>query len=208
VNCDVYYSEMTYYVLGQGGQVLAEYDSLSASTPPKARYVYAGSQRIAMVDAQNRVYYYLNDHLGSAAVVIDSAGNVKDKYKYKPFGESAGTTVTLGQSYRYTGKPLDEEMDLDWYYYGARYYDPEIGRFLAIDPLHGKYPILSPYAYVANNPLIYLDPNGKDILNDQGNVISNANVFWGLVRFNMLLARVPHHLWWDIEMIDNEDTAS
>ena len=62
-----------------------------------------------MVDAQNHVYYYLNDHLGSAAVVIDSAGNVKDKYKYRPFGGEHQHTMVLGQAYRYTGKPLDEE---------------------------------------------------------------------------------------------------
>jgi len=71
----------------------------------------------------------------------------------------------LGQAYRYTGKPLDEEFDLDWYYYGARYYDPSIGRFPSMDPLHGKYPGWSPYAYCKNNPILRIDPNGlTDIL--------------------------------------------
>ena len=60
---------------------------------PKTRYVYAGNHRIALIDSANHVYYYLNDHLGSAAVVIDSSGNVKDKYRYAAFGGSDGTTI-------------------------------------------------------------------------------------------------------------------
>ena len=114
-----------------------------------------------MLDDQGNVYYYLNDHLGSAAVVINSSGTVRDKHKYQAFGGSDGSSVVLGQAYRYTGKPLDEEFDLDWYYYGARYYDPSIGRFPSIDPLHGKYPGWSPYAYCLNNPLRLVDPDGR-----------------------------------------------
>jgi len=113
-----------------------------------------------MLDDQGNVYYYLNDHLGSAAVVINSSGTVRDKHRYQAFGGSDGASVVLGQAYRYTGKPLDEELDLDWYYYGARYYDPSIGRFPSIDPLRGKYPGWSPYAYCLNNPLSLVDDQG------------------------------------------------
>ena len=59
-----YESDWTYYVRGQSGKVLAEYEDLDED--PTARYVYAGSQRIAMLDSLGNVYYYLNDHLGSA----------------------------------------------------------------------------------------------------------------------------------------------
>jgi RHS repeat-associated protein len=48
--------------------------------------------------------------------------------------------------------------------FGARMYDSRLGRWFAIDPLARKYPMLSPYAFVANNPLIYIDPDGKDII--------------------------------------------
>ncbi|MEW6412635.1 MAG: hypothetical protein AB1483_09205 [Candidatus Zixiibacteriota bacterium] len=64
------------------------------------------------------------------------------------------------------------------------------GRFVATDPHAFKYPSISPYVYVANNPLIYLDPDGKDILNDQRNVISNSQVFWSLVIFNATLGGI------------------
>gem|GEM_PF-4075133 len=94
-------------------------------------------------------------------MVINSSGTVRDKHKYQAFGGSDGSSVGLGQAYRYTGKPLDEELGLGWYYYGARYYDPSIGRFPSIDPLHGKSPGWSPYAYCLNNPLRLVDPDGR-----------------------------------------------
>jgi len=50
---------------------------------------------------------------------------------------------------------------LGLYYYGARYYDAELGRFITVDPARGKYPGLSPYIYCANNPLKYVDPDGR-----------------------------------------------
>jgi len=65
-----------------------------------------------------------------------------------------------GNKELFTGKELDEGTGLS--YFGARYYDAGIGRWLAVDPLAEKYPSLSPYVYCANNPLIYLDGNGKD----------------------------------------------
>lgn len=65
----------------------------------------------------------------------------------------------------FNGKENDNEVkgtgnSLD---FGARIYDPRIGRWLSVDPLSGKYPSLSPYAFVANNPIIYIDPDGKRI---------------------------------------------
>jgi len=83
-------------------------------------------------------------------------------YRYYAFGETESEQITLNQAYKYTGKPFDSELDLDIYYYGARYYNPHLGRWLAVDPSQGKYPSLSPYAYCANNPMKYIDPDGED----------------------------------------------
>jgi len=77
------------------------------------------------------------------------------------YGESYWEETNLSQSYRYTGKPLDSESGLGLYYYGARYYDPEIGRFLAIDPAADKYPGWSPYVYTLDSPLKFVDPTGE-----------------------------------------------
>ena len=66
---------LTWYIVSNG-KVLAEYDGLTKALHYK--YIYAGDQRIAMRDGVNRLHYYLNDHLGSARVVIDSTGTIRD----------------------------------------------------------------------------------------------------------------------------------
>ena len=61
--------------------------------------------------------------------------------------------------YKFNGKELDPQTG--YYYYGARYYDPVVSRWLSVDPLTEKYPGLSPYNYTANNPVMLVDPDGK-----------------------------------------------
>ena len=108
--------------------------------------------------------YYVNDHLGNTRVVLDEAGDVKEFYDYYPFGLSLRENIVGDEKarFKFTGKELDEEQGLDWYYFGARYYDASIGRWLSLDPLAGKYQSLSPYNYVANNPLLFVDYDGND----------------------------------------------
>jgi RHS repeat-associated protein len=83
---------------------------------------------------------------------------------YHDVGQTAAESVSTGQKHRYTGKPFDDEGSFDLYYYGARYYDPLLGRFIAVDPLQGSDPGRSPYAYCANNPFRYVDPNGNNAI--------------------------------------------
>ena len=65
--------------------------------------------------------------------------------------------------YKYNGKELDESLGLNWHDYGARNYDATLGRWMNLDPLAEKYMVLSPYNFVANNPLIFFDPDGMEI---------------------------------------------
>jgi RHS repeat-associated protein len=68
--------------------------------------------------------------------------------------------------YKFNAKELDEETGM--YYYGARYYTPEVSIWLSVDPLADKYPSMSPYIYCAGNPVILVDPNGMDwFLNEE-----------------------------------------
>jgi RHS repeat-associated protein len=113
-------------------------------------------------------YYYLTDHLGNNRLVANASGIPVQKTHYYPFGmafaESQPPNETqVKQPYKYNGKELDQMHGLNQYDYAARYYDPAIARFTTIDPKAEKYYSISPYAYCANNPVRYTDPDGQEI---------------------------------------------
>ena len=119
-------------------------------------------------------FYHLHDHLGNTRVIVDEDANVVESYDYYPFGMVMRSNISdnLGTIHKFTGKELDDEHGLDWYYFGARFYDPEIGRFLGIDPYSDAYPSWTPYQYGLNNPVIYFDFDGRSTVTDSsGNVI-------------------------------------
>ncbi|MDH6310684.1 RHS repeat-associated protein [Dysgonomonas sp. PFB1-18] len=110
-----------------------------------------------------KYYFFQQDHLGNTRVVQDQDGTLIQRKYYYPFGAGfAENTKDNGkQPYKYNGKELDQMHRLDWYDYSARHYDPALGRFTTVDPLAEDYYSISPYAYVMNNPLKYIDPDGK-----------------------------------------------
>lgn len=69
-------------------------------------------------------------------------------------------TGTYDNKWKFNGKELDDATGM--YYYGARYYDPRISIFVSVDPLAEKYLNMTPYNYVANNPVNAIDPDGRD----------------------------------------------
>gem|GEM_PF-4390698 len=110
------------------------------------------------------VRYQYDNHLGSACLELDELGAIISYEEYHPFGTTSyrsgrsETEVSL-KLYKYCGKERDEETGL--YYYGARYYTGWIGRWISTDPLKEKYLNLSPYNYCANNPVMFVDPDGR-----------------------------------------------
>ena len=144
----------TYYLRGPGGSVLAEYSGQTLS----ARYVYAGNRRIARI-AGSSASFYLADHLGSTRALVDEAGAVTAAYDYWPYGKVLASSGTGSTHFRFTGHERDSESGLD--YMLARSYAYDVGRFLRPDPMQGEYPGISPYAYAANNPLKFVDPDGR-----------------------------------------------
>ena len=89
-------------------------------------------------------------------------------------------TTAPENKYQYNGKELNEELGLNWNDYGARYYDPAIARWGQIDPLAEEYYPISTYAYVANNPNLFIDPDGMQIdlgsLSDSEREQYNSNI--------------------------------
>ena len=121
------------------------------------------------------VYQY-KDHLGNVRLSYSDANNdgtitnseIIEENNYYPFGlqhEGYNNTVistNTGQKYKYNGKELQDELNLNVYNYGARNYDPAIGRWMNIDPLAEKHLHQTPYLYCNANPVIFMDPDGKD----------------------------------------------
>lgn len=141
----------------------------SETTDYIGNYVYENNtlKRILTENGyvENGIYhFYVNDHLGSNRLVVCEPMS-SQAVNYYPFGMANGDHRAADyQSYKYTGKELDMNQGLNLYDYGARYYDPGTGRFTSMDPLAEKYYSISPYAYCANNPMKYIDPDGKKIV--------------------------------------------
>ena len=111
--------------------------------------------------AENDVYYYHGDHLGSASWITETNGKPIQYIHYAPYGEFIDNqrTIDYDERYKFTGKERDAESGYD--YFGARYYASPFSFWLSVDPLADKYPAISPYAYCTWNPIKFIDPDGN-----------------------------------------------
>jgi len=107
--------------------------------------------------------FYHGDHLGSASLVTDSAGNVIDRQAYMPYGEDRFVSGTFAPKYQFNFK---ERESTGFYDYSARLYNPATGRWLSADSSASDG--LNRYMYVSNNPLRYTDPTGHQQEIDNG----------------------------------------
>jgi RHS repeat-associated protein len=125
----------------------------------EAVYLY-GLDIIAQQQAER--LYYVHDGLGSVRQLVDTTGQIETNYAYDPFG----VPLVGGEVYnphQYTGEAWDAEVQL--LYLRARYYQPEVGRFITKDPWVGdvwRPSTLNRYQYVDNNATSYIDPAGLD----------------------------------------------
>jgi RHS repeat-associated protein len=123
--------------------------------------------------------YSLKDHLGNTRITFNQTGEIIQEDAYYPFGmKMNGLCYETGEDYKnkylYNGKELQDDFGLDWYDYGARFYDPQIGRWHVVDPLYDRHYEWSPYAYVLNNPMLNVDLYG---FTDWPTVIKGAATF-------------------------------
>ena len=118
---------------------------------------------VSEAKAEETLHFIHQDHLGSTSIVTNETGDVIDKQVYYPYGgtrqiDTNSQINTNGQTIerQYTSQVSDED-DTGLYYYNARYYNPNIAKFTQADTANDG---LNRYAYVANNPVKFIDPSG------------------------------------------------
>jgi RHS repeat-associated protein len=159
----------------EGGETTVyvnQYYEKNLTTSVVTTHYYLGDREIAYRTNGSRKWV-AQDHLGSTVVTLDSSGNSAARLSYYPFGGTRTVSGGLNTDELFTGQRLD---DTGLYFYNARYYDANIGRFISADTLvQDPYDpqSLNRYSYVLNNPLKYTDPSGHliDILFDIGSAI-------------------------------------
>ncbi|MGH8546431.1 MAG: RHS repeat-associated core domain-containing protein, partial [Gammaproteobacteria bacterium] len=156
-------------------EVFREYggDGTGLSLEREALHVMDDQQRIALVETRTQgndgspaqlIRFQFSNHLGSASLELDDAGQIISYEEYFPYGSTSYQAVNknikaAAKRYRYTGKERDEETGFS--YHGARYYAPWLGRWASCDP-SGLVDGANLFAYVASNPLRHVDPSGTD----------------------------------------------
>jgi RHS repeat-associated protein len=107
-------------------------------------------------------FYYFYDGNGNVGQLVDDGANIASHYEYDPFGNNimSSDNMAVGNPYGFSTKYFDNEYDL--YYYGYRYYLPELGRWMNSDPI-GENGGINLYEFVLNNPANQVDPFGFNI---------------------------------------------
>jgi RHS repeat-associated protein len=132
-----------------------------ANTHSAVNNIYLNGIRIAALGDKGDLQYYLTDQVDSVKLVLNGDGEVVNKFEYLPYGESWITEGDGLNAPKYNSQELDRETS--FYFYNARYYDPEIARFVTADTvIDGELSSVgwNRYAYVKGNPVRYKDPTG------------------------------------------------
>ena len=136
-------------------QVLIE---TNASNAPQYYYIHGNGliYRIRATDSTTQFYHY--DYRGSTIAITDTTQNITHKYVYDEFGKTLDAVETDFNPYRYVGRHGVMYENDKLYFMRARFYNPDIGRFLSEDPVWKT----NLFSYCSNNSLIKIDPNGEN----------------------------------------------
>lgn len=150
---------------------------------------YVNAEFFQYTTSSRRYVYQHKDHLGNIRMSYSDANNDKlitsneivEENNYYPFGLNHNLTMPISNyKYKYNGKEYQDELGLNMYDYGARNYDPALGRWMNIDPKAENSRRWTPYNYAYNNPMYFVDPDGmqsddwkRDI---NGNMVYDKNL--------------------------------
>jgi RHS repeat-associated protein len=131
-------------------------------------------------------YFYHPDHASTRLNnlwITDGTGQAIQHLHYLPFGEDwvDQRNSTWNAPYTFSGK--EKDVETGYGYFGARYYDSGLSIWLSVDPMSDKYPSMSPYNYCANNPVILVDPDGREFTDPDPPTtytIKKGDTFWGI----------------------------
>ncbi len=160
--------------------------SVTASTTTATLYygpfIYTGGTLTRVLTSEGyyipstgNYYYYLKDHLGNNRITYHYSGSapvIDQEVEYYPFGSMFAANNLQNNLYLYNGKELNNEF-FENYDYGARMYDPQIGRWTTVDPAAELGRRWSPYTYTFDNPMRFTDPDG---------MWPNTNVLYGSIK--------------------------
>jgi RHS repeat-associated protein len=123
-------------------------------------FVYLNGRPLVRVDTSisGDLLFFLNDHLGTPLVLVDTGRSEQWSAQWLPFAEIYDEQVSASNHIRFPGQWLDEESDLykNWH----RYYAPELGRYVEADPVHVLRQ-MNLYRYGNNNPTLFIDSSGE-----------------------------------------------
>jgi RHS repeat-associated protein len=163
-------NSITTQYVHDGLNILLEYDGAGNLL---ARNTHAGLDQLCVRDevAASTAYYVCQDGISSVLSVSDENGNTLQRYRYSAFGEQQVLDANFNLvtdapliPFAYTGREWEPEVGM--YFYRARFYDAELGRFISRDPLGLDGGDVNLYAYVGNNPINYWDPLGLSWYNN------------------------------------------
>ena len=107
------------------------------------------------------IFFYHSNHLGPTSYITDAKANITQFDVYLPYGELLVDEHSSSEEmpYKFNGKEFDQETGL--YYYGARYMNPRTSLWYGVEPLAEKYPSVSSLIYCFDNPIKFIDPDGR-----------------------------------------------
>ncbi len=172
---------ITKYIYDADNNLLAEANDAGQI---QSYYIYGANGLLAKLVPNGAIYTYHFDGSGNTIAITDQSQNIVNTYAYSPFGEILSATENIENPFKFAGQYGVMYEGDGIYYMRARYYDASIGRFISEDPIgfDGDGPNL--YAYVLNNPINFVDPDGQEIVYS-GNILQKITTWWNVLRLRV-----------------------